>query len=237
MLYKTFDWLMTKLGHKYALTDIFGNVSVYRYYIFFVEKNAPVTWKEKYLPNLMVHNFLGEETTEKKEVGDNPIGETSHIHPWSTLTFILKGGYSEELNYNQERDNKRFSFAYRNWSDSHRFIDIRPNTWTLFFHGIRRGMWAFDLRVHDTICTYCQTNNDNVCANTGKGKSLNFPEAREIHLTSKESKGWRETRWIKCDQDFDALITERKAAIARGKITKQYHFGYNDMVKFYAGQK
>lgn len=235
MLYETFDRVMAKLGRKYALTDMFGNVSVYRYYIFFVEKNAPVSWKEKFLPNLLIHHFLGDDPNDDK--ADNPIGETSHVHPWPNLSFILKGGYTEELNYKTIKENNQFSFSLRAWNDSHRFISMKPNTWTLFFHGMRRGFWAFDLRVHDTICNYCQQNNGNVCANTDKGQYLNFPKSREIHLSSKESKGWRETRWIKCDADFDSIITERKTAIQRGKITKKYHFTHADSVKFYSGQK
>lgn len=219
MLYKLFDWMMTKLGHKYAFVDVYGNIAVYRYYVFFVEKHAAVSWKEKYLPNLLVHHFMGgaPETNAK----DNSVArEVAHTHPWSTLSFILKGGYSEEINYSIIKVNKRFSFSYRDWRVSHRMLLTEPNTWTLFFHGIRRGIWAFDLKVHDKVCDWCQTNNDNICFNVDKNKIHEFSEHRDLRKTSKQSLGWRETSWIKCDENFNNMIENRKKSLKRANISQ-----------------
>ena len=216
MMYKSFDWLMTKLGHKYALTDILGNVSVYRYYIFFVEKNEPVSWKEKLLPNLIVHHFVGDAEQTK----NNPAGEITHKHPWATLSFILKGGYVEETNHKTVKQLKRFSFVYRPWDVGHRIVSVAPNTWTLFFHGVRRGFWAWDLKVHTNVCQYCTDMNGGVCVNTNKPLLVKFGPDREIHDTSTESKGWKQPRWIKCDTGFEKLITDRRNAVARAAITQ-----------------
>jgi hypothetical protein len=191
MLYKTFDWVMTKLGHKYAFVDVAGDVAVYRYYVFFVEKNAPDTWKEKFLPNLLIHHFIGNNS--KNGAGNIHIDEISHVHPWSTLSFILKGGYTEELNYKTIKENKRFSFIVRGWNECHRFLNVKNNTWTLFFHGIRQGIWAT------------------------QDRDFSLTEHTEIHSSSKKSKGWRNSCWIKCDEDFNSMMDERKAAIARSK--------------------
>lgn len=212
MLYRAFDWLMTKLGHKYAFVDIYGNVAVNRYYLFFVEKNKAATWKEKYLPNLFIHQTL-DIPNEQKE--NSLLGEVSHTHPWSTLSIVIKGGYVEELDYKDIKTLNAPAVLWRPWNVSHRIISTKHNTWSLFFHGIRRGMWAFDLRVHKNICDWCQKNNDDVCFNVDKGQYIEFPEHREIKDTSLESKGWRESTWIKCDNDFEQLIQSRRESIAR----------------------
>lgn len=216
MLYRAFDWLMTKTGRKYALVDILGNITGYRYYVFFVEKNAAVTWREKYLPNLIIHHFLGNE----EQTRDNPGGEVAHKHPWATLSVILEGGYVEETNHEIVKEHKRFSFIYRPWDISHRIVSVTPNTWTLFFHGIRRGVWAWDLRVHTNICQYCTEMNGGVCVNVDKPLIVEFGPAREIQNTSKKSKGWKQPCWIKCDEGFDKLIADRKNAVARASITQ-----------------
>lgn len=212
MLYRAFDWLMTKLGHKYAFVDIYGNIVGYRYYPFFVERNRPVTWKERYLPNLFIHQTLKIDSDQQEE---SLVGEVAHTHPWSTLSVVIKGGYVEELNYKETKTLNAPAMLYRNWDTSHRILSAKPNTWSLFFHGIRRGMWAFDLQVHETPCVWCQKNNGNVCFNADKGRFMEFPKHREIKDTSLESKGWRETSWIKCDKDFEQLIQDRRESIAR----------------------
>lgn len=217
MLYKIFDRAMRKLGRKYALVDIMGNITGYRYYVFFVERNAAKSWKEKYLPNLIVHHFLGME----EQTRDNPGGEVAHTHPWATLSFILTGGYVEETNHTTIKQHKRFSFVWRSWNISHRIVSVKPDTWTLFFHGIRRGVWAWDLEVHENICHYCNETNGGVCVNKGKPLLVEFGPAREIQDTSRESRGWKQPRWIKCDDGFEKLISDRRAAVARAAITQE----------------
>jgi hypothetical protein len=226
-MYKIFDYVMTKMGHKYASVDFFGNVNAYRYYFFYVEKVAAASWKEKYLPNLIVHHFVDE--VEKGSI----LGETSHTHPWSTMSVVLKGGYVEETDYNEKNIKTHVAPAivFRKWNQSHRFLSVKPGTWTLFFHGIRRGMWAFDLRVHDNICDYCEKNNGGVCFNEGKKNLLEFSKDKEIMNTSKESKGWRETSWIKCDENFEKMVEERKRSIERRNVTPVKYFNNVEVVQ------
>jgi hypothetical protein len=215
-----FDRLMIKLGHKYAFVDVAGEVAVYRYYVFFAEKHIATTWKEKYLPNLLIHHFVGKSPEQTSSTIPSVAREVAHTHPWSTLSFILKGGYSEEINYKDIKVNKRFSLRYRSWDTSHRMLLTQPDTWTLFFHGIRRGVWAFDLRVHEKVCDWCQANNDNVCFNEGKNRIHEFSAKRDLRDSSKASIGWRETSWIKYDENFDKMIETRKASLKRGKIVQ-----------------
>lgn len=221
MLYKSFDWFMQKLGRKYALVDMYGNVTTHRYYIGFVEKNVATTWKERFLPNLYIHHFMKEDALV------SGLGETAHTHPWSTLSVVLKGGYLEETSYQDLKNYNAPAIIFRPWDNSHRLVTVQPNTWTLFFHGIRRGIWAFDLRVHDKICDYCEKNNGGKCYNEGKEKLMPFSIAKEIKPTSKQSKGWRETSWIKCDENFDALIEERKKSVKRKNIDVSKSIGPN----------
>lgn len=212
MLYKTFDWVMTKLGRKYVFVDTLGAILGYRYYFFYVETNQPTTWKEKYLPNLFVHHGHREVLEEDKLHGD-----VTHTHPWSTLSIVIKGQYVEEINHNVIKTLKAPAIIWRPWNVSHRILSAKADTWSLFFHGIRhkKGSWSWDLRPHEKICSWCETNNKGVCYNIDKGDFMQWGDNREIKHTSLASKGWRETSWIKYDSDFDKLIEERRKAVAR----------------------
>lgn len=213
MLLKSFDYLMRKLGRKYAFVDAFGNICFYRYYVFFLEKHANETWKEKYLPNLFVHHFVGENSQQWID------GEIAHTHPWNTLSIVLNGGYTEEEEYSGNyKTTTAPAIVKRSWKTSHRFTQMIPNTWTLFFHGIRKGKWAFDIREHKIICPTCEKFNGGVCINTGKAGLIQFTDKKEIKESSEKSKKWRETTWIKCDDKFDRLIKERKQTIAKSDL-------------------
>ena len=70
-----------------------------------------------------------------------------HDHPWSFVSFVLKGGYSEiRLNKRTmgiyERQIKRLNIMRRD--DAH-YIRIlhRTPTWTLVFTGVRRRTWGY----------------------------------------------------------------------------------------------
>lgn len=213
MLLKLFDWTMQKLGRKYAFVDAFGNIAFYRYYVFFLEKHVAESWKEKYLPNLFVHHFVGEDSQQWVD------GETAHTHPWNTVSFVVKGGYTEEENYNKSyKTTVAPAVVFRRWEVSHRFTQMTQNTWTLFFHGIRKGKWSFDLRTHEVICPTCQKYNGGVCVNTGREGLAEFTFGKEIKQTSAESKKWREMTWIKCDSGFEQLISSRQNTVAKSGL-------------------
>ncbi len=224
MFFKLFDWFMTKLGRKYALVDGFGNIAFYRYYVFFLEKHLAESWKEKYLPNLFVHHFVGEKSQQWID------GEMAHTHPWNTLSIVLKGGYTEEENYSGNyKTTVALGIITRKWNVSHRFTQMTQNTWSLFFHGVRKGMWALDVRVHNVICPTCQEFNGGVCMNTGKTGLVQFTDKKEIKESSIKSKNWREPTWIKCDTGFEQLIATRKRTIENlGKeVPKTFNERYN----------
>jgi len=211
MLFTVFDYVMRKLGRKYAFVDVYGEIFIYRYYVFFVENNTAKTWKDKYLPNLFVHNFVG---AENKQWIDN---EVAHTHPWNTISIVIKGGYVEEENYKETaKEITAPAIVLRSWKTSHRFRQMTPNTWTLWFHGIRKkaGKWALDMRVHDVICPTCIKYNNGVCANTAGLKEFTDPKP-----VSTQDQKWREPAFIKCDDALKNVIEERKKVLVRAKIT------------------
>jgi hypothetical protein len=211
MLFAMFDYVMRKLGRKYAFVDVYGEVSTYRYYVFFMENKTAKTWKDKYLPNMFVHNFVGDES---KQWIDN---EIFHTHPWDSVSIVIKGGYIEEEDHSGvTKEITAPAIVPRSWKTSHRFRQMTPNTWTLWFHGIRKkaGKWAFDIRVHDVVCPACIKHNNGVCMNV-----TGLQEFKDPKPTSAQNYKWREPTWMKCDDELENVITERKKVLARANIT------------------
>lgn len=210
MLFKIFDYAMQKLGKKYAFVDVYGEVAMYRYYVFFMENKTAKTWKDKYLPNLFVHNFIGEETTQWID------NENFHTHPWNSLSVVIKGGYvEEEAHSGVAKSITAPAIVPRSWKTSHRFIAMTPNTWTLWFHGIRKqtGKWAFDIKTHNVVCPACVKYNNGVCMNVSGLKEFTDPKP-----ASAQNYKWREPTWMKCDAELENVIAERKKILARAKI-------------------
>jgi hypothetical protein len=229
MLYKTFDYVMRKLGRKYAFVDVYGDVLSYRYYVFFMENKTAKTWKDKYLPNLFVHHFVG---AENKQWVDN---EISHTHPWNTVSIVIKGGYVEEENYSGlTKEINAPAVVFRDWKSSHRFTQVTPNTWTLWFHSIRKreGKWAFDLRPHDVVCPACVKHNNGVCINAAERKEFVDPKPK-----SAQNHKWREPTWMKCDSELEQVIAQRKKVLTRAKtyipvtINERYEVAKETLVK------
>lgn len=69
-----------------------------------------------------------------------------HDHPWNNITFILRGGFYEELADGQVLWRKPGYFHYRRAEEFHRII-LKPGTegkvWTLLFRFKRRRQWGF----------------------------------------------------------------------------------------------
>lgn len=210
MLFTVFDYVMQKLGRKYAFVDVYGEVAFYRYYLFFMENKTLKNWKDKYLPNVFIHNFIGQKS---KQWVDN---EIFHTHPWNSVSVVIKGGYIEEERDGAIKKITAPAIVLRNWKVSHRFTQMTPNTWTLWFHGIRKeaGKWALDRQVHTVICSACIKYNNGVCINVA-----GLQEFKEIKSTSTQNQNWREPVFIKCDSEFKNVIAERKKVLAKAKIT------------------
>jgi hypothetical protein len=217
-LLQKFDAWALKTGRKYAMVDMFGVVSAYRYYIFYVEKHFDTSWKAKYLPNLFIHQFTGHDYPN----GESQMGDAneSHFHPWGTFSVILTGGYTEEIDHGKAvKDLYAPAVSLRSWNQSHKIVKMLPNTWTLFFHGMRRGNWAFSPKKHDMVCDNCVKYNNGICANASRER-VEFKPWMGIPDSSKEREGWKELVWMKCDADYDKLIETRKRAMARKGIKR-----------------
>lgn len=55
-----------------------------------------------------------------------------HNHPFHYLSFILSGGYEENVD-GKIINRKRFSLAFRSDKAYHRIVSVKPNTRTIFF--------------------------------------------------------------------------------------------------------
>lgn len=210
MISRFFDWLAIRLGRKFAFVDFYGDVGFYRYYIFYVERHDANDWVARFIPNLYVHHFPGEPS------GQGPDGEMPHFHPWSTLSVMLKGGYTELIDHKVTRVSKAPALVPLSYKQSHRLVKATPGTWTLFFHGPRRQNWLVDERIHSTICEPCKRHNNGVCANKNQVRPVD-PDI-EISCSSREARGWRKAKWIKVDAGFDQLLLERKDQLRKGRI-------------------
>lgn len=216
-LFKKFDSWAIRTERKFAYVDVFGQVLGYRYYIFYVEDHFDTSWKAKHLPNLFVQNFTGLDFPNGVSQMEN--AEDPHFHPWSTLSIILKGGYSEEFNHGESRaDHKAPAIEVRAWNTSHRVTKMTPNTWTLFFHWIRRGNWAFDIRPHKVVCDLCAKENNGVCVNEKFAGRRDFVQEWVLPKRSLDHKGWKNPTWLKCDDDFDGLISERQRVVQKLEV-------------------
>lgn len=69
-----------------------------------------------------------------------------HDHPWNNITFIIRGGFYEELADGQVIWRKPGFFSYRRAEQFHRII-LEPGTegkvWTIFIRFKRRRNWGF----------------------------------------------------------------------------------------------
>jgi len=94
-----------------------------------------------------VHNIA----TEDRDVA-------MHDHPWSFISFVLRGAYLEERpmtimpcfisdsceeSYGVKARRAGLKPAFRHATDRHRISWVAPNTWTLFIYGPLRQWWGF----------------------------------------------------------------------------------------------
>jgi hypothetical protein len=174
--------LLEKIGRKAIFVDFYGNILMERYFLFYYEEEKAKGWWY-WLPNIFIHHFTRNET---------PDGADPHRHPWSTLTFILNGSYSELINRETKRTNKKYKFGYMSYNDNHR---------------ITEG-WMFDLDQCVTICRACQELRNGICPKNEE--TVDFDK----HLNRMGS-GLRVARWYKADEKSYKLIERRKKALAK----------------------
>ena len=213
---------LEKRGRKYAFVDYFGDVLFYRYYVFYHEHHIDSRWYAQ-LPNMYVHIY----PSDANGTGPNPEG--SHTHPWSTLGFILKGGYKEIVNESYERVTKQFGFAFTSYKERHKIAEVVPGTTTLFFHWFRKHKWEAHLQTCKVICDTCNTLNGGVCNKENRTLELdNHVQASNISV--EDDRAWRTVTFLKVDDKYEATINRRKRALAKllikapATINEKTHF-------------
>jgi hypothetical protein len=95
--------------------------------------------------NIYIHNIL------RSDEEAHP-----HDHPWNFLSFVLKGGYSEEwLHFYEDKAYQKGApllksvrrpgtFVYHDAKDFHKLTLLKGSAWTLVFtFGKRRPSWGF----------------------------------------------------------------------------------------------
>lgn len=101
----------------------------------------------------------GEPYLERLRIVQSPIGGAyvhwfvqaddvvPHDHPWSFVSLLLRGGYTEELHdgpiHRRTVERRRWSVAFRRSTDSHRISSADHGTMTLVLVGPRRRTWGF----------------------------------------------------------------------------------------------
>lgn len=198
---------LEKRGRKYAFVDYFGDVLFYRYYVFFHEEHVDDRWYTK-LPNMYIHIYPGDSN------GTGPNPEGSHTHPWSTVGFILKGGYKEIVDDAYERVTKRFGFAFTSYKQRHKIIECEPGTTTFFFHWFKKHKWEAHLQTCKVICDTCNATNGGVC--NKETRTLELDEhVRVSNISVEDDRSWRSVTFLKVDDKYEAIINRRKRALAK----------------------
>lgn len=82
-------------------------------------------------------------------------GRALHNHPWVFWSFVLRGGYREEVRkhprgadglYHAEtrlRSWRRWTLHTMRLTDWHRIVKVEPDTWTLILTGRYKQKWGF----------------------------------------------------------------------------------------------
>ncbi len=201
--------ILEKMGRKYAYVDFFGDVLFYRYYPFFfdMKDHEDDRWLAK-LPNMYIHHYPGNPE------GEGPDGDNPHAHPWTTVGFLIKGKYKELINSSIVRDTNQFGFAYLKYRDYHQLTHVEPGTVSLFFHGFRRARWRLHLKKCEVLCDVCKEKNISCMKPDDQKVDL------QEYLGATNKDGWRATIFLKCDKNFNDIITKRKEALAKLGITQ-----------------
>lgn len=219
-MFKLLLKLLEKLGRHEALVGAYGKVYWHRYYLFYRDRMDNPRWLD-YLPNVYIHVFESSE----------PDGEDEHSHPWNTISLLLKGQYTESINYNEQRTTKRWRLARLSNKDSHRLTDVSLGTTTLFMHGFRQADWRFYVKPHTTICETCKNENNGVCYKTPQ--TMNFSEYLQRGDTADTPYGKNRTMvWTVVDTLFRQKLVRRQAAVKKLNIqTPETKAQARDMIR------
>jgi|APCry1669189883_1035261.scaffolds.fasta_scaffold02848_8 hypothetical protein len=197
--------LLEKLGRREVLVDATGNILFNRYYLLYHEKMDQPRWMD-YLPNIYIHVFSSSFWD----------GEDEHNHPWNAFAIILKGGYVEHRN-GKKKKTKWFSFTSH--KDTHRIVDAKEGTMSMFFHGFRKQNWNHHIKKHTTICDYCAKENNGQCLKTPQVTTGFATYLNQANLPGKENLSrFRTMTWIKYDEKVEKFLERRKKAAEKLNI-------------------
>ncbi len=65
-----------------------------------------------------------------------------HSHPWSYITFLLKGSYIEHTPGGKSKKYGRFSFLYKDLNHVHRLEIVKP-VWSFVITFKKKKSWGF----------------------------------------------------------------------------------------------
>lgn len=193
--------LLSRLFRKHALVDFYGDVSFYRYHLFFYEPDYATRWWH-WLPNIFVHFYPGEPG------GAGPNGENPHSHPWTSLGFVVRGQYTERIDEIKTRINTAPALTYVKHSSFHRIVTVKPGTISIFMHGFRQKRdWLSKVIACPVLCPACVDAGFTACpsiAGVQKGEEAIDSGKIGIQMT-----------WVPCDANFDERIERRRKALRR----------------------
>lgn len=168
------------IGHKKLLVNWDGKIIAYRWYLFYLEDDEDRRLIAR-LPNIYIHENL---------LLDTPDGPDSHCHAWPTWSYMLRGGYWEEVD-GKLRFNAQGTIAKLGRRQFHRITQCVPGpdgtTMTVFMHGFRNTNWSFRAAPCDKLCETCAEKYGR-CVNTTKETPY------EVHFGGRGK--WRAVTWF-----------------------------------------
>lgn len=145
---------------------------------------------------------------------------TLHDHPWSFVSFILRGGYTEvRLDPQTMTTRRRFvRFVNVMRRDDAHYIEKLHGTgpvWSLLFVGRRRRTWGYWRKVYtdgrNPVALY------NEPGGTASGGRVRLPNKTTLVSTFKDEVGRGQWYWTPFDRDehadeFDRIQETRKGS-------------------------
>lgn len=125
------NWLFKHLesrGRKFVVFSFTGEVLGYRYFPF-AKENFEQIYK---YPNIVIHEWVSPEGV------DNQI---HHSHPWSYLSLIVKGGYTETRK-NNVYTRRAPCLIYLKNTKEHSLSKFIPGSVSIFFHFFKTKNWT-----------------------------------------------------------------------------------------------
>jgi hypothetical protein len=185
--------LLKKLGRLRVLVDYWGVIIWERYFLGYIEEEKPTHWWH-WLPNVWIHRF---------PVPATPDAADPHRHAYSAITIVLKGSYTDVVNFTERRKVNFISF--HSYKDNHRIETVEEGTITLFIHGFRKQEWHFVFKPCETICQACGSTRDGVCFKADN------PEMEMVKVLDLADAA----KWYKWDKASEKKIRLRQKAVEK----------------------